>query len=306
MLYKAYIDILKGGYEINWFKELDELKERIVFLSNWELIVRLWKSMPENSEFTWTIRIVGEEIVEKKWDKQERKFLLSNEKWSVFSDTDKTHITVDLITAMDAFYSDFPEPYTQALELIASKNNEYLQEQDKVRGLKRVIWEKEFTIEEWGKEINSLQAKLKKVAEEAKADADKAKADAVIAQQWANDNLKDERERLEKRFNEERQKLNARITALGGDIWNQKDLVNTQEGVFKTTRQTLTGTADSLSQQVTKLTNEKTLLQKKIDANEPTIKAKEAEIAKLLAENTKLEEEKARLAARLVLKSTLK
>lgn len=196
-----YVTIIEKGYSIQWFQELDELVTRIHILSDGEKEIKLWKSMPQNSEFTSKIMVT--------WKLIDNKILLEEKSWiSSFWENDSIQDTIDISKVYSVLRSDFPWSYDQALKEIASTSNNYLLTRNELIDTKRKISDLEFQVE-------SLTKKLENMTLEREEERKKNISDIKKTQELSEKRLQQKIESLTEKFNHEKNILEEK--------WKQKD-----------------------------------------------------------------------------------
>lgn len=298
-LLSVYIGMLKEGYEINWYKELDDLMVRIPLLSDWELTVKTWKWIPQISEFTWRITVVWEKITEKRGDKIGSRLFITERGGGIANwgaNTNEVSIMVDPKEFFKLSHSDLSSSVEQSEKQIAEINNKFILEQEKLRVADNTVEIRDFQIAELKKDIDALEKEKKKISDKAIADAGEAKKEALRIKWLTDTALKDEQARLQGLFTAKEKELSWKIATLNTEIWRLMTLMETQRGTFETNRQALKKTTDEINKEVVTLSNRITTMEGEATKNKTTIVSQGIEVARLSGENKALKEEKLALA----------
>ena len=155
-IYDFYLRMLENWYSIDWYKELDELIEKIRFLSDWDLKIRMWNSMPENSEFSKKITIV--------WEVKWKEIILEEKKCFILcfnNKIDETNISLNINRLLSSFLLDLPVSYQDALNRLWEERRKYIGLENTLRETDRTVWKLNHTILWLRKEIENLENQIK-------------------------------------------------------------------------------------------------------------------------------------------------
>lgn len=164
LLLDAHIDmVVKNWLEVNGYKGLEDFKERITFLSEWTIKITLGKTMPQQSEFTEKIRIIGTMIKETgtgNGDAKKTLMAISKENVPIWrsDNTSTVHFPIDSWEMMRVFVSDFPVSYTQAFKEISKLHADFLWIQENLWDAKEKIGKLEYIVAELEKVNTKIKA----------------------------------------------------------------------------------------------------------------------------------------------------
>ncbi len=140
ILLEGYLWMLEEWYSVVWYQELDELVEKIDELSNWEISINFWDSMPQDSEFNEKITIV--------WEISNNNLRIQESWWNLFSNKNETQININNKNLVNVFVSDIPNSFNNSLNRIIEINNKYIELRQQLRNSKQTIDSLEFDIRE--------------------------------------------------------------------------------------------------------------------------------------------------------------
>lgn len=163
-LLKAFLNLIEEWYEIKWHKELDEITKIIKNLTNNEVKITYWSSLPENSEFSETLivewKIKSWELkLEKEWSMDKFMRNISN------NDVD---VNLNLSNLMNIFFNDLPKSLDSAISKLIETNNQLIKSEALNRDLNNQINSKDYQIKTLKEEIDKTVLEYETQLEELK------------------------------------------------------------------------------------------------------------------------------------------